>query len=76
MKCLILIERWKEDDKLIRKTQYELFVQGLQLALYIFEKKGLPLDLNLLWNIDEKQINNINSNKGFKKQDNNGNKKI
>lgn len=32
MKALVLLERWKEEDKLIRKVKYELVTQGLQVA--------------------------------------------
>jgi hypothetical protein len=53
MKCLVLLERWKEDDKLIRKYHFELFIQGIQIALYVFDKRGSKLNVKNIWTIKE-----------------------
>jgi hypothetical protein len=53
LRCLVLLERWKEDDKLIRKYHFELFIQGIQIALYVFDKRGSKLNVKNIWTIKE-----------------------
>lgn len=63
MKALVLLERWKEDDKLIRKNKFTMFTYGLQTALYVFENKGLPLNLNELLISKPKYIEKVDTKK-------------
>jgi len=72
MKALLLLERWKEDDKLIRKCKYELFTQALQTSLYVFEKKGISIELETIWRVNkikEYKIENINDKLKNKERD-------
>lgn len=62
MKALLLLERWKEDDKLIRRCKYELFAQALQTSLYVFEKKGLSIELETIWKVNKVKEYKIESN--------------
>lgn len=63
MKALVLLERWKEEDKLITKNMFTLFTYGLQTALYVFESKGLPLNLCELMLAKPKYIEKVDTKK-------------
>jgi len=63
MKALVLLERWKEEDKLITKNMFTLFTYGLQTALYVFEGKGLPLNLSELMLGKPKYMDKVDTKK-------------